>query len=78
MSRNYRRTYPDLTSYLDATGQTQAQLAAKLGKSQAFISKLLRGLTQPSLVESLRISRATGVPVESLVSRAGNILTEKS
>lgn len=78
MARTLRRTYPDLTSYLEATGQTQAELAAKLGKSQAFISKLRRGLIQPSLDEALRIASEIGIPVESLVSPRGNILAEKS
>lgn len=73
MRKSIRRTYPDLTAYLDATGQTQAQLAAKLGRSQPFISKLLRGLAQPSLGEALRIASEVGVPVESLVSRERNI-----
>jgi transcriptional regulator with XRE-family HTH domain len=78
MARTLRRTYPNLASYLEATGQTQAQLATKLGKSQAFVSKLLRGLIQPSLDEALRISSVVGVPVETLVSRERNILTGKS
>ena len=77
MARTIRRTYPDLRRYLAATGQTQAELAARLGLSQAFISKLLRGLIQPSLDEALRIADVVGVPVESLVARDRNILTEK-
>lgn len=70
-----RRTYPNLRSYLKGTGQTQADLAARLGKSQPFISKLLNGLIQPSLHEALRISERCGVPVESLVTRE-SALTE--
>lgn len=73
MTRTIRRTYPNLTSYLKDTGKTQVQLAEDLGKSQAFISKLLRGLTQPSLDEALRIASIVGVPVESLVSKDVNI-----
>jgi transcriptional regulator with XRE-family HTH domain len=74
MARTFRRTYPNITAYLEATGQTQQELAAKLGKSQAFVSKLRRGLVQPSLDEALRISGELGIPVESLVSPRGNIL----
>lgn len=70
-----RRTYPNLTSYLDSTGTTQAALADRLGRSQAFISKLVNGITQPSLDEALRISRICRVPVESLVTRE-SALTE--
>lgn len=77
MNRIRRRAYPNLTSYLDGTGQTQAQAAARIGCSQGYFSKLVRGLQQPSLDEALRISRLTGVPVESLVSRDRNIPVEK-
>lgn len=63
---------------MEATGQTQAQVAAQLGRSQTFISKLRRGLIQPSLSEALRISAELGIPVESLVSRERNILVGKS
>jgi transcriptional regulator with XRE-family HTH domain len=78
MAPTLRRTYPNLTRYLEDTRQTQAQLAARLGRSQAFISKLVRGLIQPSLDEALRISTEIGVPVESLVSRERNIPTGKT
>jgi transcriptional regulator with XRE-family HTH domain len=77
MAHNTRRTYPDLTTYMAATGETQVQLAARLGRSQGFISKLVRGLVQPSLTEALHISKLFGVPVESLVSRERNIPAEK-
>jgi transcriptional regulator with XRE-family HTH domain len=64
-----RRTYPNITSYLLATGETQVELAAKLQRSQAYVSKLVNGLQQPSLNEALRIANICGVPVESLVTR---------
>ena len=70
-----RRTYPNLTSYLEDTGLTQAELAVKLDRSQAFISKLVNGIQQPSLDEALRIARICRVPVESLVTR-DSALTE--
>lgn len=76
--RKARRTYPNLASYLEGTGQTQHQLAQRLGMSQPAISKLVRGLLQPSLHEALRISRIVGVPVESLVTRGDDIPVEKS
>jgi transcriptional regulator with XRE-family HTH domain len=69
MAQIKRRTYPNLTSYLLATGLTQAELAHKLHRSQAYVSKLVNGLQQPSLNEALRIARVCGVPVESLVTR---------
>lgn len=70
-----RRTYPNLVAYLEGTGQTQAQLAARLERSQAFVSKLVNGLAQPSLDEALRVASICRIPVESLVSRE-NALTE--
>lgn len=72
-----RRTYPNLTAYLDSTGQTQTELAARLARSQAFVSKLVNGLAQPSLDEALRIARICRVPVESLVTRESAITEGK-
>lgn len=69
-----QRTYPNLAAYLEGTGRTQQQLATQLGRSQAYVSKLIRGLQQPSLNEALRIARVCRVPVESLV-RADAALT---
>jgi transcriptional regulator with XRE-family HTH domain len=65
-----KRTYPNLAAYLEGTGLTQVELAEKLGLSQAFMSRIIRGIQQPSLDEALRIARKVRVPVESLVSRA--------
>lgn len=73
MARTAQRTYANIASYLEQTGITQAELATILGRSQAFVSKLVNGLSQPSLHEALRISRKIGIPVETLVSRGGNI-----
>jgi transcriptional regulator with XRE-family HTH domain len=75
MPRRSTRTYRNLTSYLAETGMNQVELAAMLGKSQPYISKLIRGLHQPPLDEALRIAAKCRIPVESLVSVA-NELTE--
>ena len=64
-----RRTYPSVAAYLEDTGLTQVELAAKLGWSQAAVSKMVNGLQQPSLHEALRIARLCRVPIESLVTR---------
>ncbi|GAA2456656.1 helix-turn-helix transcriptional regulator [Actinomadura vinacea] len=49
-----------------AHGWTQAELAAAVGYSQSWVSKVLRG-TQPLTVDQVReISRRLGVPVQSL------------
>lgn len=74
------RTFPDLATYLRASGLTQAQLAQRLQISQAYMSKLVRRLQQPSLDEALRISRLCRIPVESLVaqdSRPSEFLEQK-
>jgi transcriptional regulator with XRE-family HTH domain len=78
MHKKPRRAYPNLTSYMDGEGLTQVELAAKLQRTQPFISKLRRGLVQPSLAEALRISAITGVPIESFVCRASNMPAEQS
>ena len=70
-----RRTYPNLTAFLEGENKTQVELAALLGRSQAYISKLVNGLQQPSLDEALRISRKCRIPVESLVTR-DSVMTE--
>jgi transcriptional regulator with XRE-family HTH domain len=71
------RTYPNITAYLRATGMTQAELAQRLGRSQPFVSKLINGLTQPTLHEALRIATICRIPVETLVTRESVITGEK-
>jgi transcriptional regulator with XRE-family HTH domain len=71
------RTYPNITAYMKATGQSQVELAARLGRSQAFVSKLVNGLTQPSLTEALRIASICRIPVETLVTRESAITEGK-
>lgn len=62
-----RRTYPNLRAYFDETGTTQAAFAARLGMTQAAISKITNGKEAPRLELALRISRAARVPLESLL-----------
>jgi transcriptional regulator with XRE-family HTH domain len=62
-----RRTYPNLRAYLDDTGETQERLAKRLGISQPTMSKIINGKRVPRLELALRMSRAAGVPLESLV-----------
>lgn len=72
-----KRTFPNLTIYLEQTGQSQVDLAVRLQRSQAYISKLVNGLQQPSLHEALRIARVCRVPVESLVTRESALPSSK-
>ena len=64
-----RRSYPNLLAFLNETGTTQEQLARKLGISQGHMSRLARGLQQPSLDLALQIERIARVPLESLLRR---------
>jgi transcriptional regulator with XRE-family HTH domain len=64
-----KRTYPDLLTFLNENHLTQEQFARRLGISQSYMSKLIRGLQEPPLKLALRISRLARVPLESLVAR---------
>lgn len=72
-----RRTYPNLATYLEETGTTQAELAERLGLSQGYLSRLIRGLQQPTLDLALVIARMTRIPIESLVRAESGIPAEK-
>lgn len=51
-----------LREYLDRTGETQKDLAQRLGISGAALSQILLGKIRPSLDLALRIEALTGVP----------------
>lgn len=59
-----RRRYRTLKDYLARGPETQDELAARLGISQSAVSMAARG-GSCSLMMAKRISRATGVPVDS-------------
>ncbi|WP_108027953.1 helix-turn-helix domain-containing protein [Rhodovulum kholense] len=48
-----------LASYLQARSLTQTQFARTIGVKQPLVSKLVRGLSQPSPELAVRIARAT-------------------
>lgn len=56
-----------LKALLDEKGIQQAELAENVGVSQAFISYLIKGLKQPSLVLLKRIADYLHVPIDELV-----------
>jgi len=57
-----------LQQYLDDSGDTQAQLGEKVGRSQASISRYLIDL--PKNIDTLdRLSKATGHPLEKFLPR---------
>jgi transcriptional regulator with XRE-family HTH domain len=67
MRRRVQRTYPDLATYFRQSGETQAEFAARLSKSQSYISRVRNGQIEPSLADALVIAREAGVPLESLI-----------
>lgn len=57
-----------LAEWLEASGLTQAELAARVGVQQPVISRLVRGQRMPSAKLAVRLARVTGLPLESLLS----------
>jgi transcriptional regulator with XRE-family HTH domain len=62
-----RRRYKSLTEYFDHSGDTQSALAARLGVAQTQISLWTNGVNFPRPRMALRLSTATGVPVENIL-----------
>lgn len=62
------RKYRTLTEYLDKTGTTQAELAARVGVTQAAISKIASGVQPAGGGLALRLADETGVPIEALLN----------
>lgn len=56
-----------LSEYLKATGETQQQLADRLGVHRSHLSKLMRGVAYPSRDLMAAIARETGgqVPISA-------------
>lgn len=73
MGTRQRRIYPDLRTYFEESGDTQVAFAARMKRSQAWVSRVTNGQTEPSIREALAISRLTGVPLESLSARRGDV-----
>lgn len=69
MPRRIRRTYRDLASYFKESGDTQMAFAARIQRSQSWMSRVCNGTIEPNLPDALRISREAGVPLESLIKR---------
>lgn len=63
------RTYPDLRTYLKGTRTRQVDLAAQLGITQAYMSKIKDGISEPPLPLALKIADLTGIPLESLIRK---------
>ena len=56
-----------LRRYLEESGMTQAELAAKLGTSRSSIGNLMQGSTrEPSLHKAYAITKALGVSLDDM------------
>lgn len=69
MTRRRKRTYPDLIAYFKYSGETQAAFAARINRSQSWVSRVRSGETEPNLTDALMLCEEAGVPLESLVRR---------
>jgi transcriptional regulator with XRE-family HTH domain len=73
MGRRKRRTYPDLAAFFEESDTTQAEFAARINKSQSYVSKVRHGVIEPNLGDALVIAREAGVPLESLIRPAAAV-----
>lgn len=77
MGKRTRRTYPDLRTYFNESGDNQSAFGARLCRSQSWVSRVVNGEVEPSLADALAISRLAGVPLESLMKPAGSVADVK-
>jgi len=68
MRRLPRRIYPNLRAYFGSEEETQAEFAARINKTQSYVSKLVKGQFEPRLRDALVIAEAANVPLESLTA----------
>lgn len=71
--RRHRRTYPDLAAYFEDSAETQTEFAARINKSQSYVSKVLHRTIEPNLPDALIIAKEAGVPLESLIRRQSEL-----
>lgn len=64
-----KRTYKTLQQYLMLTGQTQADLADRMGVTRAAVSAWVLGKRLPQPAMALKLSKL-GIRIESLYARA--------
>ena len=70
MARRSKRTYPDLRTYFEKSGDNQANFGERVKRSQSWVSRVTTGEIEPSLTDALLVSDAAGVPLESLIPSA--------
>jgi transcriptional regulator with XRE-family HTH domain len=60
-----RRSYPDLATYIEQSGDQQWHIAARCGTTQANISRIARGTAHPRPLLALRLAQYCRIPVDS-------------
>lgn len=60
-----RTRYPDLATYIAESGDTQAAVAARVGASQAHVSRIAGGDIVPRPLLAARIVRYANIPLDS-------------
>jgi transcriptional regulator with XRE-family HTH domain len=54
-----------LAEYIRESGETQVELARRVGITQAQISRIAKGLLVPRPMVAQRIAECTGIPLDS-------------
>jgi transcriptional regulator with XRE-family HTH domain len=57
--------YSDLAAYIEATGDTQVQIAAAVGSTQGHISRIVTGAAVPRSPLAARLARYAHIPLDS-------------
>jgi transcriptional regulator with XRE-family HTH domain len=57
--------FPDLATYIAETGDTQANIAAQVGASQAHVSRIAHGAIVPRPRLAARIAAHAHIPLDS-------------
>ena len=77
-SRRPATRYRDLGAYIAATRDTQANIAARVGTTQAHISRIVNGDAIPRSLLAARIASYARIPLDSftrvyLAKQAGRV-----
>lgn len=64
-ARLARHRYPDLATYIAKTGDTQDHIAAAIGSTQAYVSRVAAGVMVPRPDMALKLATYADIPLES-------------
>lgn len=68
MTRRSKRSYRDLRTYFEKSGDTQVAFASRVNRSQSWVSRVVNGELEPSLADALTVAGEANVPLESLIT----------